>query len=106
MGKISLNLYTQANFFLQNLDNEIILKIQVIPYKIKGSTREVKIEIPVSLKNINWVFWYTAQKAEIKYQWNKNTKNVNTKNPINFLFTQSKMLKILLFDNNIYQSFP
>ena len=59
------------------MQRDIALRMHVIPYIIKGSIKEVNIEIPESLKKIICVFWYTAQNAEIKYQWNKKTKKVN-----------------------------
>ena len=48
-----------------------------IAYITKESiVKKIKLNKQSNIYN-PWVLWYTAQNAEIKYQLNKNNKNVN-----------------------------
>ena len=93
---ISLNLYKQQAFFLQHKDKDILLRIIVMPYMIKGSNKDVTKLIDESLIKIIWVFLYTAQNAEMKYQNARNNIKVDIKNAINLAFMQSIISIIFL----------
>ena len=93
---MSLNLYKQQAFFLQHKDKDILLRIIVKPYMKKGSNKDVKKLIDESLIKITWVFLYTAQKAEMKYQKARNNIKVDIKNATNLAFMQSIISIIFL----------
>ena len=65
---------------------EGILKHPGIKDNINGYTNDDPKLVSVSFINIVWVFIYTPQKQEIKYQKNIINKELNTKNIINFIF--------------------
>ena len=65
---------------------EGILKHPGIKDSINGYTNDDPKLVSVSFINIVWVFIYTPQKQEIKYQKNIINKELNTKKIINFIF--------------------
>ena len=75
---------------------EGILKHPGIKDNINGYTNDDPKLTNVSFVNIVWVFIYTPQKQEIKYQKNNINKELNIKKIINFIF---KFFKILLCVN-------
>ena len=89
-------MYKQHAFFLQHKDKDILLSIIVKPYITKGSNKDVTKLIDESRIKISWVFLYTAQNAEIKYQKAKNNIKVDIKNAINLAFMQSITSMIFL----------
>ena len=56
--------------------NDIILNPVGIKYIINGYNNPIMKLVIESVINILWVFLYTEQNADIKYQKNKNSINV------------------------------
>ena len=85
---ISLVLYKHfpQQFFLQILVNDIHLNKVVKKSIKKGSIKDIAKLIMESRKYITWVFWYTAQNAEIKYQKKRNKRKVKIMKLVNFLW--------------------
>ena len=77
--------------------NAGILKHPGIRHKIKGYNIEERKLIKVSLIKIIWVFLYTAQKHDIKYQKKSINKKLNIKNIINFIFKQFSIYLAFFF---------
>ena len=66
--------------------NAGILNIPGIKFNPNGYSIDNPKLIKVSLINIIWVFLYTAQKEEIKYQKKKINNKLKMKNIANFIF--------------------
>ena len=94
--KTLLIIKSHLNFLFFNF-KAVILKSPGINDSANGYTNDNPKLIPVSLINIIWVFLYTAQKHEIKYQQNNIKNKLIIKNTINFIFKHFCIFLALFF---------
>ena len=92
--------YFLSLFFALNTG---ILKNPGIKFKPNGYIIDKVKLIMVSIINIIWVFLYTAQKQEIKYQKNNIKNKLKVKKSTNFIF--KLFFLILIFFWPLYNFF-